>query len=1342
MLFTMISSRFRALKGDFRSLQTVSTETDRREPVRGDGTIRPHLTPLSLAALVGSASICLWVIVASILVFTVADLYLAPTVLRGAHALKSLQLVAVLTALWGLRRCRTTATARNLILVTGGILCALVAASGVVANDPSTAVVLCLMLTWCAAVLIPWSAAAQLALAATAAAAIIATLLFTRGDVAVVATYPGVAGGLALGLSALIAHQLDKQRRAVASEITERTRVETALRQAHDVLERSVVERTAQLSATAQALSDSERRFRTVSALTSDYAYAFRLDDDFRATVEWLTEASFQRITGYTAAEAEARGGGISLVHEDDRSIVGRRLENLLAGRGDTSEFRIVTKSGEVRWIREHAEVEWDGVRQRVVRIYGAAQDITERKQAEVTRRATEERFRVLAEQSFDVILLIDADALITYASPSLTRLAGYAPEDAIGRRGLDLIHPEDQAHALQRLGDLIARREDLVAAVQFRVQHRDGSWRYVEAVGTNLLDTAGVQALSITLRDITERKRAQEAVEQVQKQLARVLALSPVVIYALRIEGDGVVSVWNSDNITRLSGYARDETLSLAWWLDHIHPEDVAVFADLAALAELPEREHFVHEFRFRYADGSYAWIRDEARVVRDAGGRPVEIVGSWVDATERKRAEEALQRGERRFRALIDRSVDLVSIMDLDGTYRYVNPAHETVCGCRPEDLVGTSALDRLHPDDAQQLAPVLAQAVQTNLMTATVEYRLPHKDGSWHAFEGVALNLVHDPDVAGILITGRDITERKRAEERTALLLEFAEDTRGTHELDEILDRVQQRIARVLPCDGVVTGYWQADERVFRVIADYGLSAELRDSVRVLKFGPLEPFGDRLSHGDTIVVNDFRDVTPVLAGIAAASGITALIAAPLRIQDRYVGALAAFRTGAGQSFDRNHVDLCTGIAGQLVVAMEALDLRRQLQEDAAVSAALARVGQDLMASLKTSEMLDRLCQITNEVLECDCSYTILRQPDSDMYAVVGAAIDSSAESEEARAVKLPADALTGLLTALDQVEVLQLDMATPPTKWAALPKRYGLSVALYVLVRRGQEIIGVHAAGFRGRQQRFSEVQERIAGGIGKLASVAIENARLLEELEGANRVKSDFVATMSHELRTPLNIIIGYNDLLLSGEFGALLPNQADTLQRTRKSAEELLGLINATLDLSRLEAGGVALEVTDVSVQHLMSELARESVVIQKGTALTWVWRVAPDTPLVRTDAGKLKVVLNNLLRNAAKFTEEGTITVAALGRDGGVEISVSDTGTGIDPEALPIIFEPFRQADSSSTRCHDGVGLGLYIVHRLLQALGGTVTVESTLGCGSNFHVWVPNIRPPTAVAS
>jgi PAS domain S-box-containing protein len=237
---------------------------------------------------------------------------------------------------------------------------------------------------------------------------------------------------------------------------------------------------------------------------------------------------------------------------------------------------------------------------------------------------------------------------------------------------------------------------------------------------------------------------------------------------------------------------------------------------------------------------------------------------------------------------------------------------------------------------------------------------------------------------------------------------------------------------------------------------------------------------------------------------------------------------------------------------------------------------------------------------------------------------------------------------------------------------------------------------------------------------------------ERSILVEELRAANRLKSDFVATMSHELRTPLNVILGYNDLLLEGAFGAVAPEQSSVIRRVVQSASELLELINATLDVSRLESGRVPLQRRHVRFAELIAQLDAETREAQQKSGVRVEWRIDDDLPLLFTDPVKLKVVLKNLFTNALKFTDQGSVIVSAEARDDGVEIRVADSGIGISAETLPIIFEPFRQADSSAARRHGGVGLGLYIVRRLVDILGGRIEVESEVGRGTAFRIWFP----------
>jgi len=242
--------------------------------------------------------------------------------------------------------------------------------------------------------------------------------------------------------------------------------------------------------------------------------------------------------------------------------------------------------------------------------------------------------------------------------------------------------------------------------------------------------------------------------------------------------------------------------------------------------------------------------------------------------------------------------------------------------------------------------------------------------------------------------------------------------------------------------------------------------------------------------------------------------------------------------------------------------------------------------------------------------------------------------------------------------------------------------------------------------------------------------KRAEEALRRAK--EAAEAADRTKSEFLSTMSHELRTPLHVILGYTDMLLDGAVGDLPSQQMEIVRRIERNSRVLFDLINMVLDLNRLETGGLPVDVRSVQAAILFAEVQAELQGLCDQSGLACLWRVAPGLPPFHTDPGKLKVVLKNLVSNAVKFTEEGSITVAAEERQGGIEFSVTDTGIGIPAEAQAYIFEPFRQVDGATARASGGSGLGLHIVQRLLEILGGRIRVESVVGHGSTFRVWLP----------
>jgi signal transduction histidine kinase len=238
--------------------------------------------------------------------------------------------------------------------------------------------------------------------------------------------------------------------------------------------------------------------------------------------------------------------------------------------------------------------------------------------------------------------------------------------------------------------------------------------------------------------------------------------------------------------------------------------------------------------------------------------------------------------------------------------------------------------------------------------------------------------------------------------------------------------------------------------------------------------------------------------------------------------------------------------------------------------------------------------------------------------------------------------------------------------------------------------------------------------------------KVDELAQANMALYE----SNRLKSDFLATMSHELRTPLNGILGFSDVLLSGN--QLDDKQKRWVQNIRTNGDQLLTLINDILDLAKIEAGKMQLRIEEFSIRDVCEGLLAMFRPMAEKKNIELKDYISPDVPVLRQDAGKLQQILSNLLDNAIKFTPEGGRVGLRVEPQGTtLKVTVTDTGVGIAPEEQELVFDKFRQAGNPLTREHPGTGLGLSIVRELSKLLGGDVTLESELGRGSTFTVMV-----------
>jgi signal transduction histidine kinase len=446
--------------------------------------------------------------------------------------------------------------------------------------------------------------------------------------------------------------------------------------------------------------------------------------------------------------------------------------------------------------------------------------------------------------------------------------------------------------------------------------------------------------------------------------------------------------------------------------------------------------------------------------------------------------------------------------------------------------------------------------------------------------------------------------------------------------------------------------------------------------------------------------------------------------------------IAAIAGNAYATGAPFDYPTLAALIGCLMSLPIARE-LSQRRLLtavaqREEAEVSMRLAQVGDQLtLRAGQADNLLQRSCRLVAEALQADVSHAFLIEND---FLVCGAAYGETLEENEVyEQSRISRDTVAGLIERLGREGAVRLTMADAREFRAAPPQlKHGITMAIYFPLRRGAEIIGIQSAEYRSRDTALPGARLNLARGISHLVSLALESARLVRALEASDRVKTDFLASMSHELRTPLNVIIGYNDLLLEGAFDPLSSEQARTLERVQHSARELIELVTTTLELSRNDGRSDRPQQHEVHIEALVEDLMQEMRAVPRRSGVRLVWNVAKDLPLVYTDRRHLKMILKNLVDNAIKFTERGRVTVEALEADGGVALRVSDTGIGILPDDIQRIFEPFRRSDSPSVQRLGGVGLGLYIVQRLVQGLEGRIDVRSVPERGSTFTVWIP----------
>jgi GAF domain-containing protein/anti-sigma regulatory factor (Ser/Thr protein kinase) len=467
--------------------------------------------------------------------------------------------------------------------------------------------------------------------------------------------------------------------------------------------------------------------------------------------------------------------------------------------------------------------------------------------------------------------------------------------------------------------------------------------------------------------------------------------------------------------------------------------------------------------------------------------------------------------------------------------------------------------------------------------------------------------------------------------------------------------------------------------------------------------------------------------------------------MLGVPLLHRGAVIGVIAVHRR-MPQPFSQREIDLVTTFADQAVIAINNVGLfeevqarTAELQRSVSELQALSDVSHAVNSTLDLKTVLDTIVSKAVQLSATDAGaiyvYSNLRQK-FRLRATYG----MSQEMIDAVSLQHIGLGESYIGSAAHRREPLQVpDLADePPSPMRDLVLHAGYRALLVVPLLRSDRIVGALVVR-REAPGLFPKSTIELLKAFAAQSVLAIQNARLFSEIEQksreieiASRHKSQFLANMSHELRTPMNAVLGFTEMMSDGLYGALPEKALKALERVQANGKHLLGLINDVLDLSKIEAGQLTLALEDYAVGQVVQTVisGTESLAKAKGLALTA--KVQEGLPLGRGDERRLTQVLLNLVGNAIKFTDKGSVEIAARAEDGFFDICVHDTGPGIAPDDQKRIFEEFQQVDNSSTRKKGGTGLGLAISKRLIEMHGGTLSVESVPGEGSTFRVAVP----------
>ena len=533
-----------------------------------------------------------------------------------------------------------------------------------------------------------------------------------------------------------------------------------------------------------EALRESEEKYRLIVENSSDVTFTINPGLDFI-----YISPSVNKVLGYDQSQLIGRPFS-SIIHPDDLAIVKESIQrdiNEGFHRPNGIEYRLLHASGEWRWHNGTGTVVRDD-NGKLISLIGVSRDVTERVKAEKALRESEEKYRLIVENSRDIIFTLDPKGVFLYISPSIQNVLGYGQNDLLGRQFSSIIHPDDLTIVLQSIQHNLRTRQNIPGGIEFRVRHASGEWRWQNGMGTVVIDDSGTFTHFIgVVRDITERRQIEKALEESEEKYRLIVENSQDIIFTLNATGE---FVYVSPSIKNVLGYTQEQLIG-RHYLSLVHPEDAPIIQAASAFNDTVTGEYHSPDiqYRMRHFSGEWRWISSKGTIMRDQDHNFINFIGIADDITERKQAEQALQESEEKYRLIVENSQDIIFTLNGAGEFIYVSPSVKNILGYSRTELIGCSFNSLVHPDDRHiiQDASDVMNTAPGEYHSPDIQYRIRHSSGEWRWISSKGTIMRNEgPNSSHFIGIANDITNRieveralQESEEKYRLIVENSQD-----------------------------------------------------------------------------------------------------------------------------------------------------------------------------------------------------------------------------------------------------------------------------------------------------------------------------------------------------------------------------------------------------------------------------------------------------------------------------------------------------------------------------------------------------------------------------------